>query len=96
MGLLDRVLLLACVLAPDDVVPFSGGGDGAPFTVADRLPQPGEPASDAWWRSVTPELFTTFGIPILRGRGFVDADMTSPVPIAIVDEQIAREAHLGG
>ena len=91
-GLLDRVRRTPGVRAAGltNVVPFSGGGDGAPFTVADRLPQPGEPASDAWWRSVTPQLFTTFGIPILRGRGFVDADMTSPVPIAIVDEQIAR------
>jgi putative ABC transport system permease protein len=91
-SLLDRVRRAPGVRAAGltNVVPFSGGGDGAPFTVADQLPRPGEPASDAWWRSVTPELFATFGIPILRGRAFVDADMTSPVPIAIVDEHIAR------
>src|SRR5204863_5787092 len=40
-------------------------------------------------REVTPGYFQTFGIPILRGRTFAEADRTAQ-PIVILSESAAR------
>jgi predicted permease len=72
------------------VVPFSGGGDGAPFTVEGHEPMPGEPKRDTWMRSITPDYFATMGIPLLKGRPFQGTDTETAQPVAIVDEKLAR------
>ncbi len=41
--------------------------------------------------AVTPLFFTTTGMPLLRGRGFTDQDDAAAPPMAIVNEQAARE-----
>jgi putative ABC transport system permease protein len=73
------------------VVPFSGGGGGYSFTVEGYVPGPGEPARDAWRRSVTPNYFDTMGISLLRGRYFESSDAPDTTLVAIVDEKLARE-----
>ena len=72
------------------VVPFSGGGGGAPFTVEGHEPPPGEPSRVSWWRAVTPGYFSAIGAPVLRGRPFANSDGTNSLPVAIVDEKLAR------
>jgi len=69
------------------VVPFSGGGGGAPFTVEGFEH---EQSKVAWLRGSTPGYFNAMGMPILKGRGFESTDTSSSLPIAIVDESLAR------
>ncbi|MGQ0650119.1 MAG: ABC transporter permease, partial [Gemmatimonadaceae bacterium] len=38
---------------------------------------------------VTPEYFSTLGVPILRGRGFTAADRTNAPPVVVIDEVMA-------
>ena len=41
------------------------------------------------FRSVSPEYFTTVGIPVLRGRGFTESDASASEPVVIVNEAFA-------
>ena len=72
------------------VVPFSGGGDGDEFTVEGQEPGPDDPVQVTWCRSATPDYFATMGIPVLRGRPFLDSDSDTSERVAIVDEKIVR------
>src|SRR5689334_4559761 len=69
------------------VVPFSGGGGGEPFLV-EGVGQ--EQEKVAWFRSATPGYFDAMGMPILKGRAFTDSDTETSLPVAIVDERLAR------
>jgi predicted permease len=69
------------------VVPFSGDGQGGPFLV-EGVGQ--EQEKVAWLRSSTPGYFAAMGMPILRGRAFTSSDTESSLPVAIVDERLAR------
>ena len=69
------------------VVPFSGDGQGGPFTVEGFEEQQWKVA---WLRSSTPGYFAAMGMPILKGRGFETTDTDKSQPIAIVDETLAR------
>jgi putative ABC transport system permease protein len=40
-------------------------------------------------RYITPGLFETMGIPIIRGRAFADMDDTSSLPVVIIDSRMA-------
>src|SRR6185369_6529875 len=71
----------------NQVVPFSGGGGGAPFTVEGFE---GQPAKVAWIRSTTPGYFAAMGMPVLKGRAFASSDTEKSQPVAIVDESLAR------
>ena len=68
------------------VVPFSGDGQGGPFTVEGFEH---EQSKVAWLRSSTPGYFNAMGMPILKGRGFESTDTATSLPIAIVDERLA-------
>ena len=39
--------------------------------------------------SATPEVFTTFGVPIVRGRGFNDRDDVAAPPVVVISEHTA-------
>ena len=69
------------------VVPFSGDGQGGPFTVEGFEHQQ---SKVAWLRSSTPGYFEAMGMPILKGRGFESSDTEKSQPVAIVDESLAR------
>lgn len=43
------------------------------------------------WRSVTPGFFETLGIPILRGRGFIEQDRDPNTDSVIIGEALARQ-----
>src|SRR6185436_3437934 len=77
----------------NQVVPFSGGGSGAPFSVEGFE---GQPAKVAWIRSTTPGYFAAMGMPVLKGRAFASSDTEKSQPVAIVDESLARRYSPAG
>ena len=70
-----------------EVVPFSGGGNGGPFTVEGFEHQP---SKVAWLRSSTPGYFAAMDMPVLKGRAFASSDTETSLAVAIVDEKLAR------
>jgi predicted permease len=68
------------------VVPFSGGGGGGPFTVEGFEQQQ---SKVAWLRSSTPGYFAAMEMPLLKGRAFESSDTEKSQPVAIVDEKLA-------
>jgi putative ABC transport system permease protein len=57
-------------------------------------PKPGEEPS-ANFRAITPDYFTTLGIPILRGRSFTRQDSGTSAKVAMVDEAFVRKHYPG-
>jgi putative ABC transport system permease protein len=61
------------------------------------IASPDDPSPDALRRpstpalAVTPSLFRTLGISIVRGRGFTDADDAGAAPVVIISELGARQ-----
>jgi putative ABC transport system permease protein len=45
----------------------------------------------AHYQQVTPEYFSTLGIPLLRGRAFTGADRSDQTPVTIVSASVARQ-----
>jgi putative ABC transport system permease protein len=76
--------------------PLFGDVFGMPFTIAGR-PVPGDPSQRLTARVnlVTPEFFSTFGIPIMRGRAFDAQDIAAGVRVAIVNEDFVKR-YLAG
>jgi putative ABC transport system permease protein len=54
-----------------------------------REPRPGEPVKVANIRYVSPAYFEAIGTPVLRGRAFTTAEVTSAERVAIVDQSTA-------
>jgi putative ABC transport system permease protein len=50
---------------------------------------------DAFQRLVTADYLKTMGIPLLRGRYFNESDNEQALPVAIINETMAREYWLG-
>jgi predicted permease len=72
-------------------MPFSGFSGSASFQVEGRVSPPGDPGPHGNIRSVTPRYFETMGIRLIRGRAFTDQDRLGAQPVAIVDENLARD-----
>ena len=64
--------------------------------VATRTVQAGGLSTTVWTGIVTPSYFDEMKIPITRGRGFSDTDDRSGLPVAVVNETMARTAWPGG
>jgi predicted permease len=77
------------------VAPFAGSGVGytSDFHIA------GRPANDYGTEVghdyVTPDYFTTLGIPLRAGRSFTPADRAGSVPVTIINESLARRHFRG-
>jgi predicted permease len=68
-------------------------GWNIPMELTDR-PDVGEGAPE--WRAVSPQLFGTYGISVLRGRGFTDADEAGSAPVVVVSQSFAATYWPGG
>jgi putative ABC transport system permease protein len=72
-------------------MPLQGPGFGMPFTIA------GKPVSDpstrpgAGFEMVTPGYFQTFGIQMVKGRGFTEQDIAGRVRVAVVNEALVKK-----
>jgi putative ABC transport system permease protein len=76
------------------VLPLDGTWYMQPFTVEGNAPVPGPPPV-ASYQMVGAGYFETMEIPLVRGRGFTEADGRDAPPVAIVNEAFARR-FLGG
>jgi len=65
------------------------GGDADGYVVEGRE-QPGPVQPNALMNVAFPGYFRTLGIPLVRGRDFSSADRGDTLPVAIVDETLAR------
>jgi len=75
--------------------PFTSGGDNSIFSIRDRRAGPDAPPPHADYAFVSWDYFQSIGLPILKGRGFQPADMTTANQfgsnsVAIVDEELAK------
>jgi len=76
-------------------MPLQGPGFGMPFTIS------GKPVSDpstrpgAGFAMVTPGYFQTFGIQMVKGRGFTEQDIAGRVRVAVVNEALVRKYFPG-
>jgi predicted permease len=75
-----------------DTLPLSPSHSTLLATIAVEgrpLPEQGS-GGTVLWRLVSPEYFSTLNIPILRGRGFSEADRSSAEHPIIISESLAR------
>lgn len=71
-------------------LPFAGGNSGRTFN------RPGSTKADyADIRIATPEYFQTMSIPLVRGRNFNEHDIKGSVPVALINEETARQVFPG-
>ena len=76
-------------------MPVAGPNFGMPFTiVGDKAVDPGA-RPGAGFAMVSPEYFKTFGIKILKGRGFTPEDRDGGVRVAVVNERFVNR-YLAG
>ncbi len=73
-------------------LPLSGNGPNGDFEMEGR-PLPADPHQNpnAYYRLITSHYFQAFGIPILKGRAFDEADDRSEEQTAIVNQSFVRE-----
>jgi predicted permease len=66
------------------------GQFGLPFTVVGRPVDNQKNSPGAGWMSASPGYYSTFKIPVLRGREFNDQDTGSSTPVALINEALAK------
>ena len=60
------------------------------FTAADQPVPPRDQLPSSILNTVDVSYFDTFGIPIVRGRSFTEADRTDAPPVVIINQTLAR------
>jgi predicted permease len=81
---------------------MEGGGWGMGFTLEGEQPKPGK-SFDALCNAVTPDYFSTLGVPIVAGRAFTTRDNNAPPQgtpgwpyrEAIVNEEFVKQYYGG-
>jgi predicted permease len=72
-------------------LPFSGDDSSASFNIEGRIDSAGDPGPHGGIRSVSARYFEAMGIKLLAGRYFSEADGKDSLPVAIIDENLARQ-----
>jgi predicted permease len=72
-------------------IPFTGNNSSASFQIESLPVAPGDPGPWGDVRYVTPGYFRALTIPLLKGRFFSDSDRAGSQPVAIIDENMARQ-----
>jgi putative ABC transport system permease protein len=92
--IIERIEALPGVVAatPLNQMPFAGSAGALHAVVAEG--QAGMASSESPTLAVEiagPGYFRTFGVPILRGRAFTDADREDAPPVVVISETAARQ-----
>jgi predicted permease len=77
-------------VAISTTLPLSGSDIGVGFTLEGRPAEPGV-RNSAQYFGISPEYFSTMGIPLLRGRAFTDRDGVSAPEVVIVNDTFAAK-----
>jgi predicted permease len=72
-------------------VPFYGQDWTASFSIEGRPQQAGDPGPHGQNRYVSPGYFQALKIPLRKGRFFTEQDRAGTEPVAIIDENLARQ-----
>ncbi len=81
------VLSVAAIMG----APMGFGGSDVSYAVKGKqVFAAGENLPNADLRPVTPEIFATLGVPLLRGRGLSAEDRLDTPPVLLIDETLAR------
>jgi putative ABC transport system permease protein len=67
------------------------GQFGLPFTIVGKPVDNQKNSPGAGWMSASPGYYSTFKIPVLRGREFNEQDTQSSTPVALVNEALAKK-----
>jgi putative ABC transport system permease protein len=73
-------------------VPLSGNWATTTYQLDGQPPAPAGELPTAQWNAVTDGYFETMRMPLLRGRAFTSADREGALPVAIVNQELARRA----
>jgi predicted permease len=76
-------------------LPFESEANYDGFLVGDRPTPPSGAEGQTYQVGVSPGYFATMGIPLLFGRDVSAADDTTGVPVAVIDESIAKRYWRG-
>ncbi|PYT03102.1 MAG: hypothetical protein DMF60_19370 [Acidobacteria bacterium] len=89
-GLIDRMRGLPGVRAAGltTSIPFGGDDNTDNFIVEGHEPGTGDEGVQAQLLAMTPGNLEAMGIPLLRGRDFLESDRSDAQPVAIVDETL--------
>jgi len=71
-------------------MPVRGTSFGMPFSIVGKPVEDPSRRPGAGFNMVSPGYFLTFGIQVLRGRGFSDTDRLGTQAVALVNETFAR------
>ena len=69
---------------------LEGNNWGEGFRVEGR-PEPGPNDIPSSWDRVSPQFFETVGQPVIRGRGFTDADTATSQLVAVVNQAFVKK-----
>ena len=73
------------------VLPVEAGVD-LPFAILGRAPtQGGQYNGDEQWRSMSPQYFHVFKVPLLRGRVFTEGDTAAASRVVVINEAMAKK-----
>jgi predicted permease len=67
------------------------GGFGLPFTIEGRVVTDSASQPGGSWRTVSPQYFEVFKIPLVRGRMFTDRDDGGAAPVVLINEGLAKQ-----
>ncbi|MGD8454003.1 MAG: ABC transporter permease [Phycisphaerae bacterium] len=92
-GICQRLRALPAVreVSVSNGVPLTDTGVRTGATIVDGVDSRSAKIPMAGLRSVSPEYFSTFDIPLLRGRLFDDADARGKLGVMVIDEMLARK-----
>jgi predicted permease len=72
-------------------IPVQGTGFGMGFELEGKPAPDRSRRPDTGFNMVTPDYFKTFGIRIIRGRAFTDADTAGSMPVAVVNSEMVKK-----
>src|SRR6185436_2680300 len=75
-------------------VPLDAGGGSGHAIVDGRAVVKGEEPT-ILYTAVTPHLYKTMGLPLLKGRDFTDAEGAGRTPVAVINETMAKKLWPG-